>query len=130
MSAADTIQQYLEFRTKKKMENIGIDTLFWRDHFSVTRTYRMIAFMAFFHVPYLHYFHKFMDARILRMGITNSTVAVITKVTLDQCLAAPPYMVWFLFMTSMLEGATMDTTKQRIQTNWWPMLLNCWKIWA
>ena len=128
MSTADTIQQYIEFKAiQKKLTNNTIS--FWKEHYSIPRLLRMVAFMAFFHVPYLHFFHLFLDARILRLGIKHPTVAVIAKVSIDQFIAAPPYMVWFLFMTSTLEGNTFDDTKKSIKHNWWPMLYNCWKIW-
>ena len=90
----------------------------------------MISFMACFHVPYLHYFHKFMDIRVMQMGITHPQIAVITKVLLDQGIAAPIYAAFFLFTTTMMEGISVSDAKQRMQANWWDMLTTCWMVWG
>ena len=128
MTAADTIQQYIEFRALKR--KTGNDQLlFWKQHHDNPRLMRMITFMAFFHVPYLHFFHMLLDVRILRLGIKHPTLAVITKVAIDQFIAAPPYWAWFLLATSTLEGKSWHESKQGIITNWWPMMYNCWFIW-
>ena len=129
MSAADTIQQYIEYRALKRKPG-NDQLLFWKQHHDIPRLMRMITFMALFHVPYLHFFHLFLDARILRLGIKHPTAAVIAKVSIDQLVAAPPYMAWFLLASSTLEGKSWNDTKQTIKTNWWPMLYNCWFIWV
>eukprot|EP01084_Bolivina_argentea_P126731 224320_1 len=139
MSFADVLQQYIEFRTLSNQllndNNNTIATrthgkiLFWKHHYDKIRTLRMCTFMALFQVPYLHFWHKFLDVRILKIGIKQPAAAVITKVSIDQFIATPPYIIWFLFATSCLEGLTMDKVGKRIETNWKPMMLTCWKLW-
>ena len=141
MTVADIAQQYMEFRgaQQSQMKNLINNNndnnyyikkqLFWKDKYDKIRTLRMITFMAFFHVPYLHFWHLFLDARMLRYGITHPTFAVIAKVSVDQFISAPPYILWFLFATSMLEGKTVNEAKIRINENYKLMLFNCWKLW-
>ena len=62
MTAADITQQFIEYRN----EFAEKQRLFWKDHYNLKRTIRMIAFMTFFHVPYLHYFHKFLVFEYLK----------------------------------------------------------------
>ncbi|GAA5922968.1 hypothetical protein JCM3775_006203 [Rhodotorula graminis] len=58
-----------------------------------------------------------------------SVVQLAKRVAADQLGLAPVSLFIFLFSMSLLEGLDSEETREKIRTNYWPILLVNWQVW-
>ncbi|GAA5901985.1 hypothetical protein JCM8208_006655 [Rhodotorula glutinis] len=58
-----------------------------------------------------------------------SVVQLAKRVAADQLGLAPVSLFIFLFSMSLLEGLDSEETREKIRSNYWPILLVNWQVW-
>ncbi|GAA5850658.1 hypothetical protein JCM9279_006377 [Rhodotorula babjevae] len=58
-----------------------------------------------------------------------SVVQLAKRVAADQLGLAPISLFIFLFSMSLLEGLDSEETREKIRSNYWPILLVNWQVW-
>ncbi len=92
----------------------------------VARTARIMSFAVFVHAPFLHFFHRRLDAVF---GTVRGMSTTAKKVFVDQVLVTPPFFAFFLSYDTLLAGKGLQGVQERLTRSWWPLLQDCWKLW-
>ncbi|GAV03520.1 hypothetical protein RvY_13929 [Ramazzottius varieornatus] len=65
----------------------------------------------------------------LERVVKPSKYAPLKKVALDQFCFAPISLAAFLCVMQFVEGNGWDGAKRNVEQNWWPVLMNNYKLW-
>lgn len=95
--------------------------------YDLARTARAVAYGGIAFAPLGDQWYKFLARTVIGRTKVTQTVA---RVAVDQGVFAPfiGIPLYYLAM-GLMEGRTVDDTKQKLARNWWPTLVSNWSVW-
>ena len=79
--------------------------------------------------PLIHYFYIMLD-KIVPKKKESATLDGIKRVLFDRFVFAPPFILFFLYTVTLLEGYGHQAAVVKIKETFWPILKMNWQIWT
>ncbi|KAK6189912.1 hypothetical protein SNE40_001880 [Patella caerulea] len=76
--------------------------------------------------PVIHHFYTYLDKVVPKKDNTSA----IKRVLFDRFVFAPPYLLVYLYVISLLEGHGTARAKQKVKDVYWMLLKLNWKVWT
>ncbi|KDN41878.1 protein SYM1 [Tilletiaria anomala UBC 951] len=93
----------------------------------IYRTLRLGAYGGLIFAPIAStWFGKVLE----RVNTGSKAGNVVTKVALDQSVAAPVFTAVFFSATTIMAGGSQGDVKQKLNESWWTTLKTGWMLWT
>lgn len=79
--------------------------------------------------PLIHYFYILLD-KLVPQKKESATLDGIKRVLFDRFVFAPPFILFFLYAVTILEGSGHHAAVIKIKETFWPILKMNWQIWT
>ncbi|RSH87741.1 Protein required for ethanol metabolism [Apiotrichum porosum] len=121
--SGNMLQSAILFATGDVIAQQGIEKKGWKNH-DYARTGRIVIWGGGCFAPFATTWFRFLQ----NLPIKSKIPATITRVALDQTVAAPIVLSTFFTVMTLLEGKDMNAVKDKWQSTFWPTLKSNWML--